>query len=193
LNSSRLGQHQGQQNAAAMMDTGNIDKKLREAKFFLDKMIDHEQRAFGEREPFDFYLSAFLGATRTVDYRLRHEQGATYKPWRTKWDANLTPAQQTLIKFMVDDRNVEVHGSGSGRGQKTDEIEVRDSYSDKSGTLQVFSVPAPLTGIAEPPAKIYKPAYSFTIDGNDRKATEACREYIDLLAQMVDQFKAAHP
>jgi hypothetical protein len=40
----------------------HVDKKLREARFFLDQMREQERRAFGDKEPFDFYLSAFLNA-----------------------------------------------------------------------------------------------------------------------------------
>jgi hypothetical protein len=86
------------------MDLQMVEKKLREARFFLDKMIDRESTAFGDKEQFDFNLSAFLNAARTVDYRLRHEHKATYEPWREKWDANLTTQDAVLIKFMVDDR-----------------------------------------------------------------------------------------
>ena len=47
------------------------------------------------------------------------------------------------------------------------------------------------TGI--PPAYIIKPAYFFVIAGIDRKATEACAEYLVLLARMLPEFEAAHP
>jgi len=89
----------------------------------LDKMIRQERRIFiGANpfepfEPFDHYLSAFLSAARTVDYRLRHEQAAIYPDWRKAWDASLTPQENSLIKFMVDDRNDEVHESGSSRSE----------------------------------------------------------------------------
>ena len=69
------------------MNIDNVEKKLHEAAFFLDKMRDQERKAFGDKEPFDFYLSAFLNAGRVVDYRLRHEQGSIYPSWRTAWDA----------------------------------------------------------------------------------------------------------
>ena len=55
------------------MNVEGVEKKLREARFFLDRMSEHERMPFDNKEPFDFYLSAFLGAGRTVDYRLRHE------------------------------------------------------------------------------------------------------------------------
>ena len=60
------------------MDLAKIEKKLREAGFFLNQMRDRESNAYGDKEPFDFYLSACLGAARSVDYRLRHERGNTF-------------------------------------------------------------------------------------------------------------------
>ena len=100
------------------MDLARVHKKLAEAQFFLSKMIEQERRIFrggDPREPFDYYLSAFLSSGRTVDYRLRHEQAAIYPALRTEWDASLKPQENSLIKFMVDDGNVEVHASGSSR------------------------------------------------------------------------------
>ena len=44
------------------MNVEKAERKLREAKFFLDKMRDRERLAFGDKETFDFYLSAFLNA-----------------------------------------------------------------------------------------------------------------------------------
>jgi hypothetical protein len=161
---------------------------LREARFFLDKMSEHEHLAFGGKEPFEFYLSAFLSAGRTVDYRLRHEQGATYSEWRTAWDATLTWEQQALIKFMVDERNVEVHESGGSTPSV--ETMIREL---KAGT---YRLPGGTYTIAGPPgatlASVPFSAYCFTIDGTDRRVTEACGEYLALLEQMVAKFKADH-
>jgi hypothetical protein len=173
------------------MSFEQIEKKIREARFFFDKMIAQEAKAFGDKEPFDFYLSAFLSATRTVDYRLRHEHKTTYPAWRTKWDATLTAQERGLIKFLVDDRNFEVHESGSGRDVKDEKIPVRGSYSDSSGTLTVGGIPATLGGSQD--AVVVKPAYYFTIDKVDRKVAEACGEYLLLLEKMLARFKADHP
>jgi hypothetical protein len=99
----------------------SVEKKLREAESCLTEMREQEARAFGDKERFDFQLSAFLNAGRTVDYRLRHEHGATYKPWRKRWDAS-NPKEATLIKFFADDRNFEVHESGSRREAKQEAL-----------------------------------------------------------------------
>jgi hypothetical protein len=78
-----------------------VEKKLREADFFLKKMIKHDRMASRAKEPFDFYLSAFLNAGRSVDWRLQHEQETIYPSWRIRWDATLTEEQQRLIKYMI--------------------------------------------------------------------------------------------
>jgi len=171
------------------LDIEGVEKKLREAQFFLNKMIKHERWTFvvfGDKDYFDFYLSAFLNPGRTVDYRLRHEQEEIYPTWRTGWDATLTQAQQGLIKFMVDDRNVEVHRSGSSRRPGTVNIELgAGTHQLKSATVTVAIPPGVPSGI-----HMQVPTYNFTIDGTERKVTEACGEYLALLKQMVAKFKA---
>jgi hypothetical protein len=109
------------------MNTEKVEKKLRAAQFFLGEMREQEQRAFGEREPFDFYFSAFLNAAYTVDERLRREQETIFVArgqawdkkvfcdWRNAWRGGLSPAENDLIKFIVKDRGDEVHDSGSSR------------------------------------------------------------------------------
>jgi hypothetical protein len=104
------------------LDLVRVHKKIAEAQFFLMLMCREERRSIGNKDPFDYYLSAFLSAARTVDYRLRHEQAATYRDWRTAWDASLASEENSLIKFMVDDRNDEVHESGSSRSVAQEDI-----------------------------------------------------------------------
>ena len=159
-----------------------VRKKLREARFFLGKMAERAQMAFGEHEESDFYLSAFLSAGRSVDYRLRHEQGATYSTFWVSWDNALSPYEQRVMKFMANDRNFEVHESGSNRAELENRIPVYGSYQDKSGKVTVSAPPG------TPPAEIIKPTYSFTIDGQQVPVLEACRKYIELLDRLVADY-----
>jgi hypothetical protein len=176
--------HEGQDE----MNVEGAEKKLREARFFLGKMGEHERMAFTDKEPYDFYLSAFLSAARTVDLRLRHEQRSIYPAWRNSWDAN-NQTQQGLIKFMVAERNIEVHQSGSSRVVKTENRELGlGTHTFACGTFEVFGPPW-----VRPLATIQTPTYNFTIDGTERKATEACGEYLALLERMVATFVADHP
>lgn len=171
------------------MDLSRVHKKTAEAHYFLRLLIEQEPRIGGDKEPFDFLLSAFHNAGRTVDYRLRHEHGAPYKAWRKAWDARLTPEDRALIKFMIDDRNLEVHQSGSSRvvGQEGVEFGIGEHRLPGGGGIITISGPPGM-----PPATLYRPTYSFTINGADRKATDACRDYLALLRRMVGEFEAAH-
>jgi hypothetical protein len=69
-------------NGEGELELRRVHKKLAEAHYFLRLIRDQEPRIGGDENPFDFLLSAFLSAARSVDYRLRHEHKATYKPWR---------------------------------------------------------------------------------------------------------------
>jgi hypothetical protein len=167
---------------------GNVEKKLREARFFSDKMSEQEHGAFGRKEQFEFYLSAFLSAGRSVHFRLRHEQGATYDKWRTAWDATLTQEQRDLIKFMVDERNDEVHESGGS--SPTVETMIAEL---RVGTYRLPGATHTIAGPADALASVPVPAYCFTVNGTERKVTEACEEYLVLLEKMVAKFKVDHP
>jgi hypothetical protein len=183
------------------MDISNIEKKLREAQFFLDYMRTQERKAFADRERFDFFLSAFLSASRSVLLRLQEFKGPfarVFLPWRSEvWSRGMAKpdrkAANRLIDFFQDERNLEVHEGGSTRTEHEKSIPVYSQYSDQSGTVQVFSPPA-LPGSPEsPPAQVFVPAYYFTIDGVARNVTSACSDYLKIIQQMVDQFKADHP
>lgn len=181
------------------MNLDQVEKKLRECHFFLSKIIEQERKAFGDKEPFDFYLSAFLGAGTTVRNGFHTEQdrkrNKEIKVWREKWEGSLPMEENHLYQFMGKDRIAEIHKGGSDRGVKTEGIEVGfgGTYSDASGTVEIGGVPHPLAPGMSPAAVIYKPAYSFTIAGTEQKATEACREYVALLDRMLVKFKADDP
>jgi hypothetical protein len=167
----------------------HVEKKLREVRFFLDQMREQERRAFGDKERFDFYLSAFPNAARTVDNRLRYEQPA-YRAWREAWNVAHS-AQDKLIKFIHDDRDSEIHESASNRITQDKEIElgIGESYSDPSGVLTMFASPSPLlaTNVA---GTMPMPRYVYVFAETERPVTEVCAECLEFLTQMVDEFGA---
>jgi hypothetical protein len=170
------------------LDLSRIKSKIAEAEFFLGKMTLQEQRLIGPREPFDYYLSAFLSAGRTVDCRLRHEHKSLYKPWRKAWNTRLTPKEDSLIKFMVDDRNLEVHEGGSRRTVGQESVVLPSGrYRTPDGIFTTDELP----GVS--PNVIFRPSYSFTIHGANHTVTEACRNYLALLRRMVVDFETDNP
>ena len=158
-----------------------IKKKLREATFFLGKLVEGSHLAFGNRDEFDFYLSAFLSAARSIDYRLRHEQKPTYPTFRATWDTTLTTDEQALVKLMIDDRNLEIHGSGSSRVQADERVAIGSSYRDTSGTVTVL---APV-GVR---IELVKPTFSFLMNGMPVPVVESCRSYLDILERLVTDY-----
>src|SRR5580658_107496 len=135
----------------------NVEKKLREASFFLSKLAERGNMALGDHEELDFYLSAFLNASRSFDYRLCYEQKTLYKTWRTQWDALLSGTDQRLMKFFAHDRAEEVHRSGSNRDEKQTGIPVGNMYQDASGTVYASGPPDASASVI-----ISKPDYYFT-------------------------------
>jgi hypothetical protein len=166
------------------MELPRVNKKLAEAHYFLRLLRDQEPRIGGDKNAFDFLLSAFLSAARSVDYRLRDEHKATYEPWRKTWDTRLTLAENGLIKFMTVNREEEFHDSGSGRSGGQEGIEFDIGAHRRPGRSTIIGG----RHISE-----YAPNYSFTIDGVDCKVTEACGAYLALLERMVAQFQADLP
>jgi len=175
------------------MDVSIVERKLRETRFFLDHMRVQEGKAFGERERYDFYLSAFLSASRSVLQKLEEFEpfAKFFMPWRSRvWSQALPKperkAANRLIEFFRVERNLEVHESGSRRIERETSIPIRSSYSDRSGNWFVYSPPD------APPTELIVPAYYLTIDGSERPATEACAQYLGLLERMVAKFKTDH-
>jgi hypothetical protein len=196
LGLANVGLTDGRKNAYLAAMTGTIDKKLREAAHFLNEMRKQEQKAFGDREPFDFNLSAFLNAATSARVAYRKEQdrerNAAIKNWKAAWENGLTGDAKRIYDFMQVDRVAEVHKGGSSRDVKNNAIKVGVGvvYSDGSGTLTVMGSNIPGSGMAG--AVLTKPHYYFTIDGIERDVTKVCAEYLALLERMAAQFKMDH-
>jgi hypothetical protein len=105
------------------MNIETVEKKLREAKHFLNMMRDQEIRAFGDKEPLDHNLSAFLSAGMSFRSGFRVEQDRArndaIKAWRESWKKGLSPSERQFYDFMHEDRVAEVHKEGSSRNVKT--------------------------------------------------------------------------
>jgi len=160
-----------------------VDKKLREAHFFLSKMVELSRLAFSDSEEIDFYLSAFLSAGRSVDYRLRSEQKAAYCSFYEGWERRLSTDERQLFKFLMDDRALEVHHSGSSRVEKEERISVQSMYRDDSGT-SIVSAP-----LDTPPAEIIKTTFVFQLNGKDEPLVDVCTKYVELLARLVEDYR----
>jgi hypothetical protein len=90
-----------------MADIPKTLKKLREARFFLGWMAKAANSTDVEREDFEFYLSAFLSAGRSVTFALQHElKQEGYRGRFEAWQKTLSEEDRQLLDFFVGQRNV---------------------------------------------------------------------------------------
>jgi hypothetical protein len=175
------------------LNLSRLQKKLAEAAFFLGKLMKQEQRLTGHREPFDYYLSAFLSAGMSFrdGFQIGQDRprNTAIKTWRAQWENNLTSEEKSLYDFMQKDRVDEVHYSGSSRDVGEEGVPLPSGIYRTPHDGIFGSDDLPTAG----PNLVFRPTYSFTINGTDRKVTDACRAYLALLQRMMADFEAANP
>ena len=85
-----------------MPEIPKIQKKLCEAKFFLNHMMQSARSTRLDHEHLEFYLSAFLSAARSVtDFFEKRNQEA----WWSQWRANRSPDDLQLLNQMTKQRD----------------------------------------------------------------------------------------
>jgi hypothetical protein len=168
------------------MDLGGVEKKIREAEFFLERMREFEKRMLPSREPFDFYLSALLGAGRAVEPLLRGQEEAAYTAWRRAWTSANGPADELLV-FFADDRSVEIHESGSRQAEGKGPLALAKTQHQEGGATVTVTGPPGVFPLAA-----LQRDHFFLIDGAPHKVTDACAEYVKVLKKLVAAFKADH-
>lgn len=178
--------------------TGRTRWKLDEASFFLKKVeehyYDHLHGMFEEehRPPtLSFYLSAFVGAARSVTWVMRYEYVAV-AGW-DDWFKNLeaTPAQSSLLKLFNDLRVRSAKMEPLPIGQSLTFVgdpnaRARDSRMPRF-RISVSSVDDPLKVVELGEVA----AFMWTLDELDGEdLLPACKEYVHFLSSVVDECEA---
>jgi hypothetical protein len=175
---------------APEVDIQKAEDKLREARLFLDKMVEEERPLSRDKEAFNRYLNAFLRAGMTVwecFYAQQNpERDKKVKDWRERWKDGLASENKALYEFMQKNWGREVHAQSTALKVKTERRIIDDVHVDKTGRFETIRAPG-----TEPSYVENSEEYHFTIEKVDRKVTEVCGEYLALLDRMVAEFKAA--
>ena len=166
-------------------------KKLREAQFFHGHLIRESERFIRpEPEAFDFYLSAFLSAARSITFALQAEEKKKYDGWFSSWRASLTQEEQNLLRFMKDQRNAELKTLGAETVTSVEFVPIselrQEQHSHPAYGLHEFSPPwteRAMVGVA---------VSRFQIEGSAAKVMEACTQYLRLCERLVQDFISAH-
>ena len=190
------------------MDLSHVREQLAEAHLFLAKMIERERQLTGE--PFTSYLNAFLMAAMAARDAFHTKANKAIKDRREKWEKCLTSDEARIYEAMRAARDDEAHIARKSRPAKPrrraktagfklyveqEEIKVGvgSSYSDRSGRVEGYGSPAVLLALGVNTTVVaYKDTYNFNIDGQQRKVTQVCDEYLALLQRLVTQFEADH-
>jgi hypothetical protein len=169
--------------------------KLEEARFFYRRLIEcREKPLSSESNGFQFYLSAFMQAARTVPWRLKKEEKEKYLAWLPTW--KVTPEETALLKFTNDRRIDEVHRGGIETIVEWQDIDIYDLLKSSPVHSRIFdsahdeSMPAgarPLRG-----GSVTFPAHYFDREGVKEDVIETCNKYLDYLERFVQEFMRAH-
>jgi hypothetical protein len=160
-------------------------RKLREARFFLGHMTHTEdQGATGftsDPDVFPFFLSAFQAAAKSVIQTLvagRH--GAIVDQWRSRLDEK----DHALVDFMSDERDNEVHLSGTTEQATREMVPITElrqpQYAHPAHGFFFFAppgTPMPTVGVVR---------HTYTFGGFADRVTVIARRYMVLLEQLVD-------
>jgi len=163
-------------------------KKLREARFFLSRLDTESRRTVrNEPEAFDYFMSAFVSAARSVTFALQAEEKAKYKQWFPGWLATRPEEDEKLLKLMVSQRNAEQKHGGGDRRTEWDYVPVTQLSSEELGGQVFWSAPP---GV--PPPEVGRPVRYLDHGGEQSDALSACKRYYALLAELVQGFIEAH-
>ena len=174
-----------------MPDIARTQKKLREAQFFLTKLAAEASTERLDREDFEFYLSAFLAAGRSVTFALQFEQKSLYDGWYPGWLATLSPDDAELFDFMKAQRNITLKEGEAKTDVAVEYIPVtelrRPPGLHPAYGFHWFGPP----GV--PPPRVGVKVHRFEVGGKKEEVFAACRRYLNLLEALVASFVAAHP
>ena len=174
-----------------MAQISNTRRKFREARFFLANMQRAARSTHLDREDFDFYLSAFLSAARSVTWVLQKEQKASYDAWYPGWKQVLGAPDQALLTFMNEQRVAELKKAGA---EKLSEIQMvpltQFDWEQPSHPAYGWTWVGP-PGVAPPEMGVV--VHYFENGGQKVKVLDECKRYLALLERLIAEFDAAFP
>jgi mRNA-degrading endonuclease YafQ of YafQ-DinJ toxin-antitoxin module len=166
-----------------MPEVPKIQKKLREAKFFLGHMSQSARSTRLDHEHLEFYLSAFLSAARSVTDFFEHKQQAW---WKANRDSK-SSEDLRLLNQMTKQRDNEVHEEGADLSHQVGDVPL-SKIETPSGLHAAY---APSSGEPWGEVKVGMKVYYFMLGGKAVPVIETCQRYVGLLERAVEDFSKA--
>jgi len=74
-------------------------RRLRQAQFFYQHLLNPRTSTKGDPEAFGFYFSAFIQSARSVTWTLKNEETEKWKAWKQKWEPKQSEEEKKLLKI----------------------------------------------------------------------------------------------
>jgi len=165
-------------------------RRVRQARFFYQHLLNPRQSTNGDPEAFRFYFSAFIQSARSVTWTLGKEEPDKWKAWEPKWKDRRTEEEKDLLRIATKLRNVEVKEGGADLTMELEEVAVdalieaipsgRAAYPHQRRRL-----PGALT---KKTIQINLPFHYFEDKKGKQEITAVCRRYLELLEKMIEDF-----
>lgn len=169
------------QTAVAKSDP-KLEKKLREAEFFLSHMMQPARSTLLDREDFEFHLSAFLSAARSVTSSFENKK---YRAWWHQWKAGRKVADLQLLNQMTRQRDIEVHEKGADVVHQFEDVPLTKIETPSA----LHAAYAPSFGEPWGVPQVSLKVYYFTLAGASVNVIETCQRYVGLLQLAVAEFR----
>ena len=165
-------------------------KKLREARFFLERLRQRDRVSLPAVDEFEFYLSAFLSAARSVTFALHAEEKEKYVAWQPTWPTILGPDDLALLVGMKQARNVAQKRGGVPVQVDWEFVPLTEAKRDEQGRpFYGFQWFGPVTAGLP---KVGQPVHRFNLGKGEIEATSTCARYLDILERLVSDFVRRH-
>jgi len=170
-----------------------VTLKVRQAaRFFFLHLTEKGDRFVEDSEEFEFYLSAFLSAGRSVTFALQAEEKARYDSWYPGWERILAESERELFQFMNDQRVAEIHRGGADVQSEARMVPITEVVERSPRTHPAYGFhwwAPPRT----PPPAIGKRIRFFELDGTREEVIATGDRYLKLLERLVEEFDQAFP
>jgi len=152
-----------------------IPKKLREAKFFFNHMKQSARSTRLDQEHFEFYLSAFLSAARSVTDFFERNQKVWWSQWKN--DQRRSEEDRRLFNDMTKQRDNEVHEKGADVAHQIEDVPL-SQIETPSGLHAAY-----ISSFGEPwgEVQVGLKVYYFTLGGETVNVIKTCERYVTLL------------
>ena len=165
-------------------------RRLRQARFFYQHLVDARHQTKGDPEAFRFYFFAFIEAARTVTWTLGNEEEEKWKAWEPKWKASLSKEEKKLLDATNKLRIDEAKKGGADLTVDFEEVAIDELLSASLDLRRQHPAYGHhWTGPpGVPPPKIRRPAYYLEDKEGKEEITALSGRYLKLLDKMVADF-----